>query len=50
MSGTTPYARPLKPAGGIEAVWLIPASDIVSANYGDGRCPGLIRPSGKSQV
>ena len=25
MSGTTPYARPLKPAGGIEAVWLIPA-------------------------
>lgn len=36
MSGTTPYARPLKPAGGIEAVWLIPASDIVSATYGDG--------------
>ncbi|WP_443772763.1 hypothetical protein, partial [Alistipes putredinis] len=48
MSGTTPYARPLKPAGGIEAVWLIPASDIVSATYGDGCCTGLTLRAGAS--
>ena len=49
MSGTTPYARPLKPAGGIEAVWLIPASDIVSATYGDGCCTGLTLRAGASE-
>ena len=48
MSGTTPYARPLKPAGGIEAVWLIPASDIVSATYGDGCCDRADAASGAS--
>ena len=48
MSGTTPYARPLEPAGGIEAVWLIPASDIVSATYGDGCCTGLTLRAGAS--
>ena len=41
MSVTAVSGRPIKPAGGIEAAWLIPVSDVVSVTTDAGHCTKL---------